>query len=121
MIWGPFVWAFMWSHSQPPVETKRCTVRVSATAVYVDGNIAMPTQVVALCKRTEGAVVAVAEDAPAASWSSLRSQLERAGIKIYMRGVIDDHVICATNPLARGCNVIVPKTCVDNPLANGCH
>jgi hypothetical protein len=121
-IWGPFIAGLLWSQSPPAAAAlERCTLRISAKGIFVDGDPATADQAIAKCKQTSGAVVNVADDAPANAWPKLRSKLESARVKIYMRGVIEDHGVCTANPLARGCLVVIPKACIDNPLANGCH
>ncbi|HEY5949724.1 MAG TPA: hypothetical protein VIV40_29720 [Kofleriaceae bacterium] len=97
MIWGALI-AFMLSH-----ET-RCTVRIAGNGTFLDGDAATQNEIVVACKRTDGAVVVLADDAPAAAWDSLRPKLERAHVTIYMRGPVDDRgPSCMDNPLARGC------------------
>jgi len=98
MIWGPLI-AYMLS--QP--SQMRCTVRVSAKGLAVDGDKATPAQVVERCKESAGAVVTVTDDAPAGAWPALESKLTSVHVRIFMRGLIDDRV-CLANPLAKGCD-----------------
>lgn len=119
-MWGPFVSALLWAHPHQSPPRERCTLRVAAKGIYADGDLMSRDQAIAMCKRTSGAVVNVADDAPPTAWPELRSRLEREHITIHLRGVIDDRA-CTDNPLAKGCNVVIPKACLDNPLANGCH
>jgi hypothetical protein len=100
MMWGPFV-AWVLS-AQQPAAVERCTVRVSAKGVSVDGDLMSRDQAIAKCKRTSGALVNIADDAQPTAWPALRRELERAHVKVYMRGVVDDR-ICLDNPLAKGC------------------
>jgi hypothetical protein len=81
----------------------RCTLRVTAKGIYVDGYPKSREQAVAACKRTACAVVAIDDDALAGEWEKLQAALLRAGIPILMRGVVDD-TECLNNPLAKGCN-----------------
>jgi hypothetical protein len=84
---------------QPDV---RCTLRISAKGVAVDGEPMTPEKAVARCKQMSGAMVIVADDAPPAAWPDMRARLERAKIKIYLRGPLGDFGDCA-DPLAKGC------------------
>jgi hypothetical protein len=102
MTWGAFVAAFLWAQAHQPGAMERCTLRVDAKGIYVDGDPMTRDQAVVKCKQTSGASVMVADDAAPNVWSELRGQLERAHVKIYMRGIIDDRV-CMDNPLAKGC------------------
>ncbi|CAN5718508.1 hypothetical protein BH11MYX1_BH11MYX1_42960 [soil metagenome] len=65
---------------------KRCTVRVSAKGITVDGTERRRDEAVAECKKTEGALVTVTGDARQGDWDELRTALEAVGVKIYMRG-----------------------------------
>jgi len=115
MIWGPLI-AFMLS--QQPAET-RCTLRLSAKGVFVDGDAMTREQAIAACKQTNGAIVIVADDAPPQAWPELQGRLRKAAIKIYMRGTIDDRP-CLDNPLAKGCETHQLRPCLENPLGQGC-
>jgi hypothetical protein len=81
----------------------RCTLRVTAKGIYVDGDPKSREEAVAACKRTVCAVVALEDNAPADEWKMLQAALLRAGVPILMRGVVDD-TECLNNPLAKGCN-----------------
>jgi len=98
MIWGPLI-AFMLSQ-QPGM---RCSVRVSAHGVAVDGDAVTADEAVATCRQRAAALVTVTDDAPATVWPELQVRFERARIKILMRGEINDRD-CLDNPLAKGCD-----------------
>lgn len=71
-------------------EPVRCTVRVSAEGIFVDGNKTTRDEAVKLCKKTEGAMVTVTGDARQGDWDELRAALEAVGVKIYLRGQLWD-------------------------------
>ena len=79
MMWGPFA-ALLWAYSHQPAPPERCTLRVAANGIYVDGDPTTREQAVAKCKHTSGAVVIVASDAPPSAWPALRSGLEHERI-----------------------------------------
>jgi hypothetical protein len=81
----------------------RCTVRITAKGIYVDGDRTTRDAAVAACKRTACALVALDEGASPDEWKALQTALRRAGISISMRGTVEDGV-CLNNPLAKGCN-----------------
>lgn len=68
----------------------RCTVRVSAEGITVDGNKVSRDDAVAKCKGTEGAMVTVTGDARQGDWDELRAALQAVGVKIYIRGQLWD-------------------------------
>ena len=105
MIWGPLIAAMLCACGEAkPAPDARCTLRVSARGVYVDGDPVTSAQAIVACKRTPGgAVVIVADDAPPQAWPALHRELERQHIKIYMRGLVDDHPPCL-NPFGPGCD-----------------
>ena len=80
----------------------RCTLRISANGIYVDGNPTPRDKAVVACKRAAGAVVILDDGAPADVWAELRAALRRGGVPILMRGPMND-IECADNPLAKGC------------------
>jgi hypothetical protein len=121
MLWGPFVAALLWAHSHQPVAPERCTLRLTAKGLYVDGDLMTRHQAIVQCKRTTGAVVVVGNDAPSGAWTELRRHLDRERITFMLRGEVNDGPGCLENPLAKGCLVGIPKSCIDDPLANGCH
>ena len=86
-----------------PVVAQRCTLRVAATGLFVDGDPETRDQAIAACKRGREAVVIVEDDAPANAWTELRARLERERITIIERGTLSDNP-CVGNPLAKGCN-----------------
>ena len=89
--------------SQCSGNATRCTLRVTAKGIYVNGDPKSREQAVAACKRTVCALVAIEDNAPAGEWEKLQAALIRAGIPILMRGVVND-TECLNNPLAKGCN-----------------
>ena len=68
----------------------RCTVRVTAAGITVDGNAMKRDEAVAACKKTEGAMVTVTGDARQGDWDELRAALQAVGVKIYIRGELWD-------------------------------
>jgi hypothetical protein len=68
----------------------RCSVRVSAEGITVDGAKATRDEVVAHCKKTDGAMVVVTGDARQGDWDELRAALQAVGVKIYIRGQLWD-------------------------------
>jgi len=87
----------------PPAPDVRCTLRISAKGIAVDGEPMTADQAIARCKQMTGAMVIVADDAPEHAWPDMRARLERAKIKIYLRGTLGDFGPCSGNPLAKGC------------------
>jgi len=69
---------------------QRCTVRVSAEGILVDGAKKTRDEAVELCKKTEGAMVTVTGDARQGDWDELRAALQATGVKIYIRGELWD-------------------------------
>ncbi len=65
---------------------KRCSVRVSAEGITVDGKLMKRDEAVAACKQTEGALITVTGDARQGDWDDLRTALEGAGVQIFKRG-----------------------------------
>jgi hypothetical protein len=68
----------------------RCTVRVSAEGITVDGVEKTRDEAVAACAKKEGAVVTVTGDARQGDWDELRAALEAVGVKIFVRGQMGD-------------------------------
>jgi hypothetical protein len=68
----------------------RCTVRVSAEGIFVDGEKRTRDEAVAACKKTDGAMVTVTGDARQGDWDELRAALQAVGVKIYLRGELWD-------------------------------
>ena len=79
-------------------EPARCTIRVAADGIFVDGAKKTRDEAVAHCKKTDGAMVTVTGDARQGDWDELRAALEAVGVKIYLRGQLWD-----------GSNVSPPK------------
>jgi hypothetical protein len=71
-------------------EPARCTIRVAADGIFVDGAKKTRDDAVALCKKTDGAMVTVTGDARQGDWDELRAALEAVGVKIYLRGQLWD-------------------------------
>ena len=69
---------------------QRCSVRVTAKGIFVDGNEMKRDEAVAACKKTEGAMVTVTGDARQGDWDELRAALEAVGVKIFVRGDVGD-------------------------------
>ncbi len=68
----------------------RCTVRITAEGITVDGDKLSRDDAVARCKATEGAMVTVTGDARQGDWDELRAALQAVGVKIYIRGQLWD-------------------------------
>lgn len=68
----------------------RCTIRVSAEGISVDGTKRTRAEAVAACQTAEGAMVTVTGDARQGDWEELRAALQAVGIKIYIRGELWD-------------------------------
>ena len=68
----------------------RCTLRVSADGITVDGTPVTRDEAVARCRTTDGAMVTVTGDARQGDWDELRASLQAAGVKIYIRGELWD-------------------------------
>jgi N-acetylglutamate synthase/N-acetylornithine aminotransferase len=66
---------------------KRCTLRVTPDALYLDGAKSTRDAAVAACKAHGAATVAVEDKA---QWSELRAALEAVGVTIHERGVVSD-------------------------------
>ncbi len=64
---------------------RRCSIRVAAAGVTVDGVTATRDQAVATCKATSGADVVVTGDARQGDWDTLEAALEAAGVAIFRR------------------------------------
>ena len=74
----------------PALQPARCTIRVTADGITVDGAKKTRDEAVAACKKTDGAMVTVTGDARQGDWDELRAALEAVGVKIYMRGQVSD-------------------------------
>jgi hypothetical protein len=68
----------------------RCTIRVSADGIFVDGTKRTRDQAVSDCQKTEGAMVTVTGDARQGDWDELRAALQAVGVRIYIRGELWD-------------------------------
>ncbi len=74
----------------PVMQPARCTIRVTADGITVDGAKKTRDEAVDACKKTDGAMVTVTGDARQGDWDELRAALEAVGVKIYMRGQVSD-------------------------------
>ncbi len=63
----------------------RCSIRVTADGILVDGAPATREAAVAACKATSGADVVVTGDARQGDWEALRTALEAASVPIYTK------------------------------------
>ena len=64
---------------------RRCTVKVAAGGITVDGTAATRDEAVARCKATTGADVTVTNGARHGDWEDLRAALTAAGVEIFTR------------------------------------
>ena len=71
---------------------RRCTLRISAHGILVDGEPMSRADAVAYCGRTEGALVKLEDDAPTTEWNLTRAALQREGVAIVMPGAATDDV-----------------------------
>ena len=76
---------------------QRCTLRVAADGIFVDGVKQTRDEAVAACQKTEGAMVTVTGDARQGDWDELRAALQATGVKIYIRGELWDGESPATD------------------------
>jgi hypothetical protein len=63
----------------------RCTIRVAAHGLTVDGKPATRDEAVAACKATTGADVIVTGEARQGDWDALRGALEAAHVAVYVK------------------------------------
>ncbi|HLL21877.1 MAG TPA: hypothetical protein VK427_07090 [Kofleriaceae bacterium] len=63
----------------------RCSLRLAASGLTVDGKAATRDEAIAACKRTTGADVLITGDARQGDWDELRAALEAAGIPLFTR------------------------------------
>ena len=89
---------------------RRCTLRISARGIFVDGDPMSSVDAVAYCKRTEGALVRIEDGAPAHEWDQTRAALEREGVAIVIPGGAADDV-----PWRRQVVVPTPMSQVPQP------
>jgi hypothetical protein len=64
---------------------RRCTVRVTATGLVVDGKPVTRDEAVATCKATTGADIVITGDARQGDWDELRTALADAHVPIYLK------------------------------------
>jgi hypothetical protein len=67
--------------SRTLVAPRRCTIRITARGIAVDGKPVPRDEAVAACQDTPGADVIITGDAREGDWKELRGALEAAGIK----------------------------------------
>jgi hypothetical protein len=84
--------------ARPAVGPTRCTVRVTAEGITVDGTKKSRDEAVEACKKTDGAMVTVTGDAREGDWDELRAGLQAVGVKIYIRGELWDGKTDPTQP-----------------------
>lgn len=63
----------------------RCSIRVTADGILVDGSPSTRDAAVAACKATTGADVVITGDARQGDWDALRTELEAAKVPIYAK------------------------------------
>jgi len=63
----------------------RCSLRIAAAGITVDGKAATRDAAVTACKATAGADVIVTGDARQGDWDELKAALEAAGVTIYLK------------------------------------
>jgi hypothetical protein len=63
----------------------RCSVRVAAAGITVDGVARTRDEAVAACKPLGGADVVVTGDARQGDWDDLKQALAAAGVKVFTR------------------------------------
>jgi len=71
--------------STPSDAAARCSLRLAATGLTVDGKSATRDEAIALCKTKTGADVLVTGDARQGDWDELRDGLEAAGVQFFAR------------------------------------
>ena len=63
----------------------RCSIRVAANGITVDGKLSTRAQALEVCRRTAGADVIVTGDARERDWTDLKKSLEAAKVDIFLR------------------------------------
>ncbi len=63
----------------------RCSIRIAASGISVDGTVATREQVIARCVQTTGADVLVTGAARQGDWDELRAALEVARVPVFLR------------------------------------
>jgi hypothetical protein len=69
----------------PDAGPRRCTIRIAASGITVDGKPMTRDQAVAACKVTTGADAIVTGDARQGDWDELRAALGAAGVQVNTR------------------------------------
>jgi hypothetical protein len=64
---------------------RRCSIRVAAGGITVDGKPATRNQALEICRRTAGADVVITGDAREGDWAQLKAALESAKVQIFVR------------------------------------
>ncbi len=65
---------------------RRCTIRVTAAGIAVDGKPMNKAEAVAACRDKGAADVVVTGDAREGDWDDLRAALEAAHVEVFVRG-----------------------------------
>lgn len=71
--------------STPSDAAGRCSIRLTATGITVDGKSMTRDEAIAACKTKTGADVLVTGDSRQGDWDELRGSLEAAGIQFFAR------------------------------------
>jgi len=85
---------------------ERCSLRVTARGVTVDGERLELDDAIAICAQRTAVLVEVEDGADPALWPALDAAFAAAKVPVLHRGVRGhdlDARSCATDPLARGC------------------
>ena len=64
---------------------KRCSIKVSAQGIFVDGKKQTQEGAVAICKKAAGADVIVTGDAREGDWKDLDHALEAEHVDVFLR------------------------------------
>lgn len=80
---------------------ERCSVRVTAKGVSVDGELLEVEQAIAICSQRSAVLVEVADDAEDGVWARLDRAFASAKVPVLHRGHRADG--CLSNPLSKTC------------------
>lgn len=80
---------------------ERCSVRVTAKGVSVDGEVVEIEQAIAICSQRSAVLVEVADDAEDGVWAKLERAFTAAKVLVLHRGHRADG--CLSNPLSKTC------------------
>ncbi|MDB4953235.1 MAG: hypothetical protein JWO36_804, partial [Myxococcales bacterium] len=64
---------------------RRCSIRVAAGGITVDGKPATRDQALQICRHTAGADVVVTGDARQGDWDQLKALLDAAKVHVFVR------------------------------------